>query len=162
MKSILEFIKDHFVWMRPVNERRHNSVTSSLGGWAHTQNDPCSSLNNNHIWIHKPAKTYMETDLYIKMSIMKHHWRGLLTENTPPPPPPPSPPPPPPQGSNTWSSTVPNSIKNDMLSRKCYQCKYIAIHLNVWHLHNSALSSHGCRVVSNQPQLGSGKQQRKH
>ena len=29
------------LYMRPANERRHHNVTSSLIGWAHTQNDPC-------------------------------------------------------------------------------------------------------------------------
>ena len=28
------------LWIRPVNERRRYIVTSSLIGWAHTQNDP--------------------------------------------------------------------------------------------------------------------------
>ena len=28
------------LWMRPTNERRRYSVTPSLIGWAHTQNDP--------------------------------------------------------------------------------------------------------------------------
>ena len=29
-----------FLYMLPVNERRRYNVTSSLNGWAHTQNDP--------------------------------------------------------------------------------------------------------------------------
>ena len=29
--------------MRPANERRRYIVTSSLIGWVHTQNDPCST-----------------------------------------------------------------------------------------------------------------------
>ena len=29
------------LWMRPANERRRYNVTSSLIGWAHTQNDLC-------------------------------------------------------------------------------------------------------------------------
>ena len=28
-------------YMRPANERRRYNVTSSLIGWAHTENDPC-------------------------------------------------------------------------------------------------------------------------
>ena len=32
------------LWMRPANERRRYIVTSSLIGWAHTQNDPCAWL----------------------------------------------------------------------------------------------------------------------
>ena len=31
--------------MRPANERRRYIVTSSLIGWAHTQNDPCKCQN---------------------------------------------------------------------------------------------------------------------
>ena len=34
--------------MRPSNERRRYSVTSSLIGWAHTQNDPC--CNDMDTW----------------------------------------------------------------------------------------------------------------
>ena len=29
------------LYMRPANERRRYILTSSLIGWAHTQNDPC-------------------------------------------------------------------------------------------------------------------------
>ena len=31
------------LYMRPVNERQHNIVTSSLIGWGHTQNHPCNT-----------------------------------------------------------------------------------------------------------------------
>ena len=33
------------VWMRPANGRRRYDVTSSLTGWAHSQNDPCQGSN---------------------------------------------------------------------------------------------------------------------
>ena len=35
--------------MRPANERRRYIVTSSLIGWVHTQNDPCTQIINA-IW----------------------------------------------------------------------------------------------------------------
>ena len=41
------------LYMRPANERRRYSVTSSLIGWAHTQDDPCrpwDKLNNWEVW----------------------------------------------------------------------------------------------------------------
>ena len=31
--------------MHPANERRRYDVTSSLIGWAHTQNDPCDGIH---------------------------------------------------------------------------------------------------------------------
>ena len=41
------------LFMRPANERRRYSVTSSLVGWSHTQDDPCrpwDKFNNWEVW----------------------------------------------------------------------------------------------------------------
>ena len=38
--------------MRPANERRRYNVTSSLIGWAHTQNDPCCDFSMARIILH--------------------------------------------------------------------------------------------------------------
>ena len=40
--SSVTFYAGIILWMRSDNERRCYIVTSSLIGWAHTQNDPCS------------------------------------------------------------------------------------------------------------------------
>ena len=36
--------------MHPANESRRYHVTSSLIGWAHTQNDPCNTTQNGQQW----------------------------------------------------------------------------------------------------------------
>ena len=40
--TCLLFSHGFFLCMRPANEGRHYIVMSSLAGWTHTQNDPCS------------------------------------------------------------------------------------------------------------------------
>ena len=37
-------------WMHPANKRRCYIVTSSLIGWAHSQNDPCTSHHQYYRW----------------------------------------------------------------------------------------------------------------
>ena len=44
------------LYMCPANERRRCTVTSSLIGWAHTKNDPCSG----HGWCQTGAKSLPE------------------------------------------------------------------------------------------------------
>ena len=53
------------LWMRPVNERRHYIVTSSLIGSAHTQNDSCYT---------GPRMLFI-TDIFIKVTSNRH--RGI-------------------------------------------------------------------------------------
>ena len=49
--------------MRPANERRRYIVTSSLIGWAHTQNDPCDIKNP---YTGKTVFLYWDCSLEIK------------------------------------------------------------------------------------------------
>ena len=45
--------------MRPANERRRYNVTSSPIGWAHTENDPCSSASTKQpgrIWVNRSSE----------------------------------------------------------------------------------------------------------
>ena len=71
--------RDHFVYMRPNNERRRYNVTSPLIGWAHTQNDPCvqkkkhgmlSIVQAGGLWIVKqfPDVTWLQCGLVITRS----------------------------------------------------------------------------------------------
>ena len=46
------------LWMRPANKRRGYFVTSSLIGWAHSQNDPCIwGVHNVLQYIYKRANS---------------------------------------------------------------------------------------------------------
>ena len=40
--------RDHFVYMGPANGRQRCNVTSSLIGWAYTQNDSWQNAHNSH------------------------------------------------------------------------------------------------------------------
>ena len=43
------------LWMRPANERRRYNVTSSLIGWAHTQNNPWIQHEVSGLWGCRPT-----------------------------------------------------------------------------------------------------------
>ena len=43
---VMNTVPGIILWMRPANERRRYNVTSSLIGWAHSQNDPCSPIQS--------------------------------------------------------------------------------------------------------------------
>ena len=60
--------------MHSSNERWHNIVTSSLSGWAHTQNDPCAwtyGLFVKDIYLHCKVVDIPGTDLIISMSFLR-------------------------------------------------------------------------------------------
>ena len=61
------------VYMGPANERRRYTVTPSLIGWAHTQNDPCSRFINLY-----PVKLKIAIEIYIQYATRKYHIRSSI------------------------------------------------------------------------------------
>ena len=59
------------LYMHPANERRHYSVTTSLIGWAHTQNDPC-------LLTYSVAKTHVLSPR-VSLHIIWNKWQYVYT-----------------------------------------------------------------------------------
>ena len=66
------------LWMYPANERPRYTATSSLIGWAHTQNDPCITWFNtgpdqsHHMasWGHNESSTNVPSDKSLKSVLL--------------------------------------------------------------------------------------------
>ena len=69
--------RDHFLCMRPTNERRRYNVTSSLIGWAHSQNDPWIPHALSCITYYQPlCFTVVVDELRIDKIII--HWSFIV------------------------------------------------------------------------------------
>ena len=60
--------------MRPANERRRYKVTSPLIGWAHMQNDPCTTWQRIQPGLHGLSHVFL----------IQHKWRSLQLGSTTP------------------------------------------------------------------------------
>ena len=74
--------------MCPANERQCYNVTSSLIGWAHTQNDACDSLKLSHepmlIYYQKNPKDLISINVFVEKNLiltMKMYLQFFSDEN---------------------------------------------------------------------------------